>query len=326
MATAAVNGVNANGITLAYEASGNPQHPPVLLIMGLGMQLTSWPLDLVEGLVEQGYYVIRFDNRDSGLSTKLDHLRPPSLVMAWLKSLVGWRQGPAYTLNDMALDGVGLLDALGVKQAHLIGVSMGGMIAQLIAARHGERVLSLTSIMSSSGRRDLPGPGSAVRAAMLRRPPGLHQRAELIDHAVSLLRTIGSPAYPTPERRLRSQIEQALTRSFCPDGTARQMSAIVAAGDRSVLLRKISCPALVIHGSADPLVPLACGADTAQLIPGARFHPIEGMGHDLPAQLTERLLALLDAHLRGDGYIAAQAITGDTATQPSPETGSNTPH
>lgn len=326
MATAAVNGVTANGITLAYEASGNPQHPPVLLIMGLGMQLSSWPADLVEGLVEHGYYVIRFDNRDSGLSTKLDHLRPPSLVMAWLKSLVGWRQAPAYTLNDMALDSVGLLDALGIARAHLVGVSMGGMIAQLIAARHGERVLSLTSIMSSSGRRNLPGPSAAARAAMLRRPPGLHQRAELVDHAVGLMRTIGSPAFPTPERRLREQIEQALTRSFCPAGTARQLSAIVAAGDRSALLRKISCPTLVIHGSADPLVPLACGADTAEAIPGARFHPIEGMGHDLPAQLTERLLALLDGHLRGNAEIAGHALASGAAPQASFQSGSNTPH
>jgi pimeloyl-ACP methyl ester carboxylesterase len=292
--------VKANGITITYEASGNPLDTPVLLIMGLGMQLIAWPQDLVDGLVEQGYYVIRFDNRDIGLSTKFDHLKKPNLTLAYLKTLVGWRQSPAYTLHDMADDALGLLDALGIAKAHLVGASMGGMIAQIFAARFASRTLSLTSIMSSSGRRGLPGPTPAARAALMRGPANGADRKEVVDHAVGVFRVIGSPSFPTPERLLRANIERALNRNVNPAGTARQMVAVVASGDRTPLLRKIACPTLVIHGAADPLVPVACGIDTAEAIPGAKLQVIEGMGHDLPPQLIERLLALLDHHLRGN--------------------------
>ena len=309
----------ANGITLTYETSGDPHDPPVLLIMGLGMQLVSWPQDLVQGLVELGYYVIRFDNRDSGLSTKFDHLRTPNLLFAYVKSLLGWKQSPAYTLNDMADDTVGLLDALGIARAHVVGASMGGMIAQLVAARSGHRVLSLTSIMSSSGRRGLPGPTPAARSVLMRSPAKAQQRQQAVDRAVEVFRTIGSPAFPTPERLLRANIERALDRSVCPAGLARQMVAVVAGGDRTPLLRKILCRTLVIHGAADPLLPAACGEDTARAIPGATLHLIEGMGHDFPPQLTERLLALLDGHLRGNMAPAYSPLT-------APRAGSNTPH
>ena len=309
----------ANGITLTYETSGDPHDPPVLLIMGLGMQLVSWPQDLVQGLVEHGYYVIRFDNRDSGLSTKFDHLRTPNLLFAYVKSLLGWKQSPAYTLHDMADDTVGLLDALGIARAHVVGASMGGMIAQLVAARSGHRVLSLTSIMSSSGRRGLPGPTPAARSVLMRSPAKAQQRQQVVDRAVEVFRTIGSPAFPTPERLLRTNIERALDRSVCPAGLARQMVAVVAGGDRTPLLRKILCPTLVIHGAADPLLPAACGEDTARVIPGATLHLIEGMGHDFPPQLTERLLALLDGHLRGNMAPAYSPLT-------APRAGSNTPH
>jgi len=309
----------ANGITLTYETSGDPRDPAVLLIMGLGMQLVSWPQDLVQGLVEHGYYVIRFDNRDSGLSTRFDHLRQPNLLLAYLKSLVGWKQSPAYTLNDMADDTVGLLDALGIARAHIVGASMGGMIAQLVAARSGQRVLSLTSIMSSSGRRGLPGPTPAARSVLLRSPASPQHRQQAVDRAVDVFRTIGSPAFPTPERQLRAQIERALDRSVCPAGLARQMVAVVAGGDRTPLLRRINCPTLVIHGAADPLLPAACGADTARAIPGARLHLIEGMGHDFPPQLTERLLALLDHHLRGN-------ISADIPVLAGLRAGSNSHH
>ncbi|MYM34988.1 alpha/beta fold hydrolase [Duganella sp. FT94W] len=291
---------HANGITIAYETSGNPHDPPVLLIMGLGMQLIAWPQDLVDGLVEQGYYVIRFDNRDIGLSTKLHHHKKPSLWRAYLKSLLGWKQAVPYTLNDMADDAAGLLDALGIDMPHIIGMSMGGMIAQIFASRFAGRTLSLTSIMSSSGRRGLPGPTPAARMALMRPPANPANRHEVVERGVAIFRLIGSPSFPTPERALRAAIERALDRSVSPDGMVRQLLAIVASGDRTPLLRKIRCPALVIHGAADPLVPVACGIDTAQAIPGARLHIIEGMGHDLPAQLTERLLALLDQHLRGN--------------------------
>lgn len=289
----------ANGITIAYETHGDPHHPPVLLVMGLGMQLTSWPQDFVDGLVEQGYYVIRFDNRDSGLSSKMRQHGAPSMVLTWLKTLVRWPVKSGYTLYDMADDARGLLDFLGVPKAHVIGASMGGMIGQIFAARHAERTLSLTSIMSSSGRRGLPGPTPVARKAMMRMPANPRDRALVIERMVRTLRAIGSPSYPTPEKLLRTRIEAALARNTCPDGIARQIVAVIACGDRTPLLEKISCPTMVIHGAADPLVPLACGEDAARAIPNAALYVIEGMGHDLPPPLIERLIALIDAHLHG---------------------------
>jgi proline iminopeptidase len=299
-----VASVHANGITIEVETSGNPAGPAVLLIMGLGMQLTAWPQALVDGLAEQGFHVIRFDNRDSGLSSSFSGRRRPSLALAWFKSLLRLPQSPAYTLHDMADDARALLDALGIAQAHVIGVSMGGMIAQLFAARFPGRTLSLASIMSSSGRRGLPGPSGAVRGAMLRPPPNPADRKQVVERAVQLYRMIGSPAFPTPERLLCENVERAVARSLNPAGTARQMVAIAACGDRTPWLRRIRCRAMVIHGAADPLVPLACGEDTARAIPGCTLHVIEGMGHDLPAQLVERLLSLIEVHL--DGKMAHQ--------------------
>ena len=289
----------ANGITIAYETHGDPRDPPVLLVMGLGMQLTGWPLDFVDGLVEQGYYVIRYDNRDCGLSSKLRQHRAPSMVLTWLKTLVRWPVRSAYTLHDMADDARGLLDFLGVPKAHVVGVSMGGMIAQIFAACHAERTLSLTSIMSSSGRRGLPGPTPVARKAIMGMPANPRDREQVIERMVQTLRVIGSPAYPTPEKLLRTRVEEALERNTCPDGIARQMVAVVACGDRTPLLAAINCPSMVIHGADDPLLPLACGEDTARAIPDAALHVIEGMGHDLPPQLIERLIALIDAHLHG---------------------------
>jgi pimeloyl-ACP methyl ester carboxylesterase len=303
----------ANGITIAYDTAGDPRAAPVLLIMGLGMQLTAWPDDFVDGLVELGYYVIRFDNRDCGLSTKLAGAGKPNLPLAVLKSALHLPVRAPYSLEDMASDALALLSALGVARCHVVGVSMGGMIAQILAARHPQRVLSLTSIMSSSGRRGLPGPTRAARAAMLRPVPRIsskpgadgspaeqtHVSHELIEHMAGLWRVIGSPAYPVPERQLRQRVQAAIERNVCPDGVVRQLAAIVAGGSRAALLATIACPTLVIHGAADPLLPAACGIDTARLVPGARTEIIEGMGHDLPPQLIERLLALIDTHARG---------------------------
>lgn len=294
MATLKVNGIDIECVT-----AGDAKGVPVLLIMGLGMQLTSWPDDFVDGLVDLGFYVIRLDNRDCGLSTKFNFAGKPNLALAYVKSLLGWRPKSAYTLDDMACDALGVLDALGVQRAHVVGASMGGMIAQLLAARHGDRVLSLTSIMSSSGRRGLPGPTREARSMLMRRPRNPRDFDSVVDHMVQTFRVIGSPAYPTPEKLMRERIARQIRRSACPDGVARQMVAIVASGERSEQLAQIRTPTLVIHGAADPLVPLACGEDTARHIPGARLEVIEGMGHDLPAQLIERLLALIDAHAHG---------------------------
>lgn len=290
--------LNANGIRIAFDTAGDPKAVPLLLISGLGLQLTAWPDGFVEGLVDLGFYVIRYDNRDTGLSTKFEHAGTPSLALAWLKSLVRWPIHPPYTLEDMADDAVGVLSALGVARAHVVGMSMGGMIGQLMAAKFPSRVLSLTSIMSSSGRRGLPGPTPVVKRALMRRPkPG--DADAMVEYGVQLLQAIGSPTYPTPEKQLRRRVARALRRNCCPGGVVRQILAVAASGDRTPQLRTIVAPTLVIHGAADPMVPLACGRDTAEAIPNARLEVIEGMGHDLPTQLLERLLALIDAHAHG---------------------------
>jgi proline iminopeptidase len=291
--------LTANGIRIAFDTAGDPKAVPLLLVHGVGMQLTAWPDEFIDGLVELGFYVIRFDNRDCGLSTKFERAGVPRPWLAWLKARVGWPLRPPYTLADMADDALGVLSALGVARAHVVGVSMGGMIGQVLAARHPNRVLSLVSIMSSSGRRGLPGPAPAVRAVFGRRLPAAADSAAIIDATVCQLQAIASPAFPTPEKQLRRRVARSLRRNCCPEGAARQMLAVMASGDRSALLGTIVVPTLVIHGAADPLVPLACGADTAARVPGARLEVIEGMGHDLPAQLLERIIALIDAHAHG---------------------------
>jgi proline iminopeptidase len=291
--------LNANGIRIAFDTSGDPKAAPLLLIAGLGHQMGAWPDDFVDGLVELGFYVIRFDNRDCGLSTKFEHAGTPSLGLAWLKSLVRWPLRAPYSLDDMANDAVGVLSALGIARAHVVGMCLGGMVAQLMAARFPARVLSLTSIMSSSGRRGLPGPHPKVRRALAKRPRSAMDVDASIDHAVQLLQAVASPAYPTPEKHLRRRVTRAMRRNCCPGGVARQALAVAASGDRTPQLQSIATPTLVIHGAADPLIPPACGADTADAIPGARLEVIEGMGHDLPSQLLERLLALIDAHAHG---------------------------
>jgi pimeloyl-ACP methyl ester carboxylesterase len=291
--------LKSNGISIAYEAAGDPDGVPLLLIMGLGMQLTAWPEALVEGLVDLGYYVVRFDNRDSGLSTKLDAAGVPNLPLAFVKTLVRWPLKSAYTIEDMADDAAGVLRALGISKAHVVGASMGGMIAQVLAAKYPDKVLSLTSIMSTSGRRGLPGPTREARTVLMRRPRDPKDFDCLVEHMANTMRTIGSPAYPTPDKLLRERMARAIKRNVCAGGVVRQLVAIAASGDRVEQLKTIRAPTLVIHGAADPLVPLAGGEDTARLVPGARLEVIEGMGHDLPAQLIERLLALIDGHARG---------------------------
>lgn len=290
--------IDVNGISLAYDTQGDPNGTPLLLVMGLGLQLISWPDAFCQGLVQQGFHVIRFDNRDCGLSSKMDHLGVPNLPLAFLKSLLRLPLSAGYTLNDMAQDTVGLLDALGIGKAHIVGASMGGMIAQIVAARHPHRVLSLTSIMSTSGRRGLPGPTAAARRVLLARPKNPRDMESVIEHLMYTFRVIGSPGYPTPDEILRERIAATVRRNVHPAGTARQLLAIAASGDRVQLLKSISVPAMVIHGTHDPLVPVACGRDTARLIPGAALHEIDGMGHDLAPGLHAIMLDLLGTHCR----------------------------
>ncbi|MCW5629512.1 MAG: alpha/beta fold hydrolase [Rhodoferax sp.] len=286
--------VRANGIDIEVEDSGpGPagagQRPVVLLIMGLGMQLVAWPPAVVQLLVDAGYRVIRFDNRDIGLSQHFDHLGTPNLLWAGLKHRLGWAVKAPYTLHDMALDSIGVLDALGVGKAHVVGVSMGGMIAQRVALAAPERVQSLTSIMSSSGARDLPQADPRVMKVLFSRPAD-SSRDAIVAHYVRLYKAIGSPGFPTDEAELRQRIAMGVDRSFHPSGTMRQMVAIAADATRAQELARIAKPTLVLHGEADPLVPFAHGQDTARRIPGARFAGIAGMGHDLAAGVVERLL------------------------------------
>jgi len=288
----------ANGITLEVEDTGEADRPAVLLVMGLGMQLVAWPQRFVEALHQAGFRVIRFDNRDIGLSQHFDHLGVPNLMVETFRHRVGLPVHAPYTLQDMAADALGLLDTLGVAKAHLVGVSMGGMIAQRMALAAPDRVLSLSSIMSSSGARYLPGPKAHVLKAMMARPQRGGEQA-LVDYSVNFFRIIGSPGFPLDEAEFRARIQLAVRRSFHPAGTARQMVAIAADTRRADELARLKLPTLVIHGRDDPLVPFACGQDTARRIRGARLVAVEGMGHDLPPGVVDRILQPLVPHLLG---------------------------
>jgi pimeloyl-ACP methyl ester carboxylesterase len=308
--------IRANGIDIEIEDSAleGPQtaqakaRPVVLLIMGLGMQLIAWPPQFVQALVDAGYRVVRMDNRDVGLSQNFDHLGKPNLVWAGIKYKLGLPQRPAYTLADMAADAIGVLDALGVQQAHIVGVSMGGMIAQRVAIAAPSRVLSLTSIMSSSGAKGLPPARRAVTRVLLSRPENNSPTA-VVNHYVKLFKVIGSPAFPTPEVEMRERIMRGVVRSFRPVGTMRQMMAIVSDKDRSAQLSRVRCPTLVLHGVDDPLVPHRHGADTAHRVPRARLVSLKGMGHDLPTEVVRRMLEDLIPHLQAaDQTVAVGAV------------------
>lgn len=281
--------ITANGIQIEVEDSGGEHRPVVLLIMGLGMQLIGWPDDFVEGLVAGGFRVVRHDNRDIGLSQGFDAAGTGNLLWQSLRQRVGLSVRSAYSLQDMADDAIGVLDALGIGRAHVVGASMGGMIAQRVAASVPRRATSLVSIMSSSGARRLPGPRADVAAALMRRPPG-RTEAQLVAHSLGLIRLISSPAYPQDEQALGEHIRRAMHRAYRPAGMLRQMLAVGADSSRPAVLPQIASPTLVLHGEADPLVPIACGRDTARLIPGAQFVSVPGMGHDLPPQVVDILL------------------------------------
>jgi pimeloyl-ACP methyl ester carboxylesterase len=291
--------ISANGIQLEVEDHGPVTGEPLLLIMGLGMQLVAWHTDFVASLVARGFRVIRFDNRDIGLSQRFDHLGVSNLAINSIKYAVGLKVTGPYTVADMADDTAGLLDALGIQSAHVCGASMGGMIAQQLAVRHPTRVKSLTLMMTSSGSRRLPGPTLKVRSALISRPDNANDIDSVIAHYVRLYKLIGSPRYPASDAYLHERLGMSVRRSYRPQGTARQMVAIAADGNRSALLSRIKVPTQVIHGADDPLVPVAAGHDLAQKIPGAKLDVIEGMGHDLPSALWPRFVAgIADAAAR----------------------------
>ena len=300
--------IRANKIDIEVEDSGpgltngGADRPAVLLIMGLGMQLVAFPPQLVQALVAAGYRVIRHDNRDVGLSQRFEALGKPNLIWQSLRYKLGLQPHAPYSLGDMAADSLGVLDALGIAQAHVVGVSMGGMIAQRLALAAPQRVLSLTSVMSTSSAKGLPQSRPEVIRALLKRPVN-HSPEAVVDHYVMLFGLIGSPAFPTPAAELRERILEAHARGFYPVGTLRQMLAVMADTTRATELARISTPTLVLHGKADPLVPYDCAEDTARRIPGARLVGIEGMGHDLPPGPVTQMLAELIPHLKAaDGH------------------------
>ena len=286
--------IAANGVLLEVEDHGPTDGTPLLLIMGLGMQLVAWHEEFVDSLVQRGFRVIRFDNRDIGLSQRFDELGVPNLPLLGIKATLGLTVHSPYALADMAADTAGLLDALNIPAAHVCGASMGGMIAQHLAVRHPDRVKSLTLMMTTSGARKLPQPSMKVRAALLSRPAKPADVDSIIDHYVQLYRVIGSPGYPAGDEFLQRRLGLSVRRSYRPRGVARQLAAIVADGDRTALLAKITAPTAVLHGRDDPLVPVAAGHDLAAKIAGASLDVIDGWGHDLPMPLWPRFVQVIE--------------------------------
>lgn len=279
----------ANGIELEYDVTGPADGEPLLLIMGLGAQMTRWPSAFVDKLAAKGLRLIRYDNRDVGLSSKLDGTPDfPSLFKALGE---GRKPDVPYLLDDMAKDAVGLLDALGIERAHVVGASLGGMVAQLVAADHPERTLSLTSIMSTTGNRELP-PARPEAMAVLndRGPDPLVDFEGYLDHSLKGAVMVGSPGYPPDLAETRLRIKNDFNRSYSPAGFQRQYAAAAASPDRRPKLATIKAPTVVIHGSDDPLVPLTGGQDTAASIPGAELVVVEGMGHDFPPALFDTIV------------------------------------
>jgi pimeloyl-ACP methyl ester carboxylesterase len=277
--------VQANGITVTYDEFGPEGAPPVLLIMGLGAQMTRWSPAFCEAVADRGFRVIRFDNRDVGLSTHFIDAGVPDMAAVAQAVREGRKPPVPYTLSDMAADAAGVLEALGIGRAHIVGASMGGMIAQLVAAEHPQRTLSLTSIMSNTGNPDTPRATPEAMAVLTNRPPHPSDEEAYLAHSVAAARVTGSPAYPADEAVLRAQLLSDVKRCYEPTGFARQMAAVTASGDRREKLKTITAPTIVVHGEADPLVPVAGGRDTAANIRGAELMVIPGMGHDLPPVL-----------------------------------------
>ncbi len=298
--------VRANGLTIEYQEFGAPQAPPILLIMGLGMQLIAWPDSLCAGLAERGFRVVRYDNRDVGLSSHMPspgRMRTTAMVA---RAMLRLPVRPPYTLNDMARDAVGLMDALKIGSAHIVGASMGGMIAQILAAEHPERVRSLTSIMSSPARL-MPRP--KIMRALLKPMPRDRERA--IRRMKAFFRLVGGSGYPASDAELRAKIDRSVRRSYRPDSFTRQIIAIGAGRSRIAMLRSVRAPTLVIHGADDPLVRPVGGKMTAAAIPGARLRIVPGMGHFLPEALVPLLIDEIAAHcLKAEDRAEAGAPEG----------------
>lgn len=286
----------ANDLRLAYDEFGDSKAPAIILIMGLGTQMIAWPEAFCQGLADKGFRVVRYDNRDIGLSQKIEPAKPVNIPKLFIRKKLGLSVRPPYSLRDMAEDAIGVLDFLEIDKAHWVGASMGGMIAQIIAAENSERSLSLTSIMSTSGNPELPQTNWRISKQMIGRPNRNNEKAYL-KHALETWSMIGSPDYPPTKEELTKKILTSLHRSYSPKGYQHHLAAILESGDRRGLLRKIKLPTLIIHGKADALIPVEGGIDTAKNIREATLELIEGMGHDLPKQLIPTFIRLIDKHI-----------------------------
>lgn len=282
--------ITANGISLEYDETGPKDGPAILLIMGFGTQLTGWPDAFGAGLAEAGFRAIRFDNRDVGLSQKFTGLPEPKAVVAAM--VEGRAPDVPYTLNDMADDAAGLLDALGIQSAHVLGASMGGMIAQLTAIRHPGKVRSLISVMSTTSDPSLPKSDPAAQEALMARPPA-EDKWSVVAHGVRVRGALTGKKYRTPEAELRERLAANFDRSYFPEGTVRQWAAILSSPPRNAMLKKLSVPALVLHGGDDPLIKPEAARMTAECIPGASLSIIEGWGHDMPPSVIPVLMGTL---------------------------------
>jgi len=292
--------IAANGLVFEYDERGNASDPVILMIMGLGAQMIFWPEALCDLLAARGFRVIRYDNRDVGLSTKLDHLGMPKVALEAIKFALHLPLKAPYYVEDMARDASAFLAALRIARAHVVGASMGGMVAQNLAAHAPAKVATLTSIMSTTGSRRLPGPTARARKALLSGPRKVATPEVAIAHLMKLLRVIGSRTHPMEEGELRAFCERQVLRSQYPAGAARQLVAIAASGDRTAVVRRIKVPTLVIHGDEDPLLQPPCGEATARAIyeggGTVALEVIRGMGHDLPSPLHERIADRIAAH------------------------------
>lgn len=286
------------GIEIFYEDRGDPSHDVILLVMGLGAQMTLWPDEFVEALVSEGFRVIRYDNRDIGLSQKLEGARAPSLPIQILRKKIGFPAKVPYTLTDMAHDGIGVLDALDIERAHVVGASMGGMIVQLMAVHFPERLMTMTSIMSTTGNPKLPQAEKHAMQALIA-PITSMEEESLVAHGLNIVRNIGSPGFPFDPQQQRERVLRNIRRSVYPAGPPRQLAAIIDDGCRRSRLAKVRTPTLVLHGEDDPLVKLEAGEDTARHISGARLVTIPGWGHDIPQPLIPRVASEIVAHARG---------------------------
>lgn len=290
-----MNIVKANGIELAYESFGDEADEAILLIAGLGTQMIRWTVPFCEALAAHGYRVIRFDNRDTGCSTHFGQCAPLGFSALAAALMAGQRPDVPYTLHDMALDAIGLLDTLSIDRAHVVGRSMGGMIAQIMASEHPRRVRSLTSIMSSTGNPALPQAAPEVMAMMMRPAPDpISDEVGFLAHSIAFARRISGKDSLFDDEAHRRFVLEETRRAYDPGGSGRQIAAMAVTGDRRSRLATITVPALVIHGTDDPLVPPACGRDTAASIPHANLLLIDGMGHDLPPAFYRTVIEAID--------------------------------